>query len=102
MVMYSLKQFIRDLLLKLGNPFSFVSFSPQHRTLIDLKPYDWVLHVGANIGQELSLYHIIGPERVIWIEPDKIAFKKLKFRDFYYNYRQYLNIISPEEINKIF
>ena len=32
---------------------------------------------------------------------DKKNFKKLKFRDFYYNYREYLNIISPEEINKI-
>ena len=33
---------------------------------------------------------------------NKKNFKKLKFRDFYYNYREYLNIISPEEINKIF
>lgn len=32
----------------------------------------------------------------------KKNFKKLKFRDFYYNYREYLNIISAEEINKIF
>ena len=84
MIVYSLKQFIRDLLLKSGNPFNFVSFSPQHRMLIDLKPYDWVLHIGANVGQELSLYHIIGPERVIWIEPDKLAFKKLKLRGFFY------------------
>jgi predicted O-methyltransferase YrrM len=29
-------------------------------------------------------------------------FKKLKFRDFYYNYKEYLNIINSEEINKIF
>jgi predicted O-methyltransferase YrrM len=33
---------------------------------------------------------------------NKKNFKKLKFRDFYYNYRVYLNIISAEEINKIF
>ena len=33
---------------------------------------------------------------------NKKNFKKLKFRDFYYNYREYLNIISEEEINKIF
>ena len=33
---------------------------------------------------------------------NKKNFKKLKFRDFYYNYREYLNIISAEEINKIF
>jgi len=32
----------------------------------------------------------------------KNNFKKLKFRDFYYNYREYLNIINSEEINKIF
>lgn len=29
-------------------------------------------------------------------------FNKLKFKDFYYNYREYLNIINSEEINKIF
>jgi predicted O-methyltransferase YrrM len=29
-------------------------------------------------------------------------FKKLKFRDFYYNYKEYLNIINSEEIYKIF
>jgi predicted O-methyltransferase YrrM len=33
---------------------------------------------------------------------NKKNFKKLKFRDFYYNYREYLNIISAQEINKIF
>jgi predicted O-methyltransferase YrrM len=33
---------------------------------------------------------------------NKKNFKKLKFRDFYYNYREYLNIIRAEEINKIF
>jgi predicted O-methyltransferase YrrM len=33
---------------------------------------------------------------------NKKNFKKLKFRDFYYNYREYLNIINSEEINKIF
>lgn len=32
----------------------------------------------------------------------KNNFKKLKFRDFYYNYKEYLNIINSEEINKIF
>jgi FkbM family methyltransferase len=79
-MVYNLKQYVRDLLLRLGNPFDFVNFSPQHRVLIDLKPYDSVLHIGANVGQELSLYHIIGPKRVIWIEPDKTAFLKLKRR----------------------
>tara|TARA_B110000503_G_scaffold40365_1_gene66308 strand:+ start:789 stop:1469 length:681 start_codon:yes stop_codon:yes gene_type:complete len=29
-------------------------------------------------------------------------FKKLQFRNFYYNYKEYLNIIDVEEINKIF
>jgi hypothetical protein len=79
-MIYNLKQYVRDLLLRLGNPFNFVSFSPQHRVLIDFKPYDQVLHIGANVGQELSLYHMIGPKRVIWIEPDKTAFLKLKRR----------------------
>ncbi len=89
-MVYNLKQFIRDLLLWLGNPFNFVSYSPQHRILIDLKPYDSVLHIGANIGQELSLYNIIRPKRVIWIEPDKAAFRKLKRRGRFY--RKFENI----------
>lgn len=87
---YSLKQFIRDLLLRLGNPFNFASFSPQHRVLLDFKPYDSILHIGANIGQELSLYDLIRPTRVIWIEPDKMAFRKLKRRGFFY--RKFENI----------
>lgn len=29
-------------------------------------------------------------------------FSKLQFRDFYYNYKEYLNIIDAEDINKIF
>lgn len=84
MVIYNLKQLVRDLLLKSQNPFNIVNFSPQHRMLIDLKPYDSILHIGANIGQELSLYHLISPERVVWIEPNKAAFKKLKLRGFFY------------------
>lgn len=81
---YDLKQFVRDLLLRYGNPFNIVGFSPQHKMLIELKPYESVLHIGANIGQELSLYHLIGPKRVIWIEPDEVSFKKLKFRGYFY------------------
>jgi FkbM family methyltransferase len=90
MLTYNLKQFLRDLLLKFGNPFNIASFSPQHKMLIELKPYDSVLHIGANIGQELSLYHFIGPKRVIWIEPDRVAFKKLKIRGYFY--RKFENI----------
>ena len=84
MCAYNMKQIIRDILLKLGNPFNLVSFSPQHEKLIDLSPYSTVLHIGANIGQELSLYHHIRPSKVIWIEPDKRAFKILKLRSFFY------------------
>jgi FkbM family methyltransferase len=84
MKFYTLKQFFRDLLLRLENPFGIVDFSPQHKLLIDLKPFDSILHIGANVGQEFSLYHLIGPERVVWIEPDKVSFKKLKFRGLFY------------------
>jgi len=90
MITYNSKQFVRDLLLRLGNPFNIASFSPQHKMLIELKPYDSVLHIGANIGQELSLYHFIGPKRVIWIEPDKAAYNKLKLRGYFY--RKFKNI----------
>ena len=33
---------------------------------------------------------------------DKIDFKKLKFRDYYYNYTKYMNIISEEELLNMF
>lgn len=90
MIIYNVKQYIRDALLRIGNPCNFVSFSPQHKTLLELKPYSSILHIGANIGQELSLYHLIRPKRVIWIEPDEKAFKKLKLRAFFY--RKFENI----------
>lgn len=80
MKVYNFKQFIRDLTLYFGNPFNLFDFSPQHQTLIELRPYKSVLHIGANIGQELSLYRYMNVEKVIWIEPDKEAFKKLKRR----------------------
>jgi predicted O-methyltransferase YrrM len=36
------------------------------------------------------------------LDIDTKNFRKLQFRDFYYNYKEYLNIINVEEINKIF
>jgi hypothetical protein len=29
-------------------------------------------------------------------------FKKLKYKDFYYNYKKYLNVINYEDIKNIF
>jgi FkbM family methyltransferase len=80
MNVYNFKQYIRDLALYVGNPFDLFDFSPQHQALIELHPFNSVLHIGANIGQELSLYNYMNVEKVIWIEPDEQAFKKLTKR----------------------
>lgn len=52
---YKLKQLIRDIFLYFGNPLRLFDFSPQHKKLIELGPFDSILHIGADIGQELSL-----------------------------------------------
>jgi FkbM family methyltransferase len=84
MLFYNIRQIIRDLWLNLGNPFGIFGFSPQHRTLLDFKPYDSVLHVGANTGQEMSLYNYMKIKNVIWVEPDQDAFRKLVMRGKFY------------------
>lgn len=84
MVIYRFKQLIRDAFLYIGNPFNLFSFSPQHKKLIELGPYNSVLHIGADIGQELSLYKFIGVKRIIWVEPNKKSILKLKLRTLFY------------------
>jgi FkbM family methyltransferase len=84
MFFYNFKQSIRDFILKIGNPFKLANFSPQHKKLIDLGPYDQVLHIGANTGQEFSLYNFLRVKSVIWIEPDKQAFRKLRSKGLFY------------------
>lgn len=84
MLWYRLRQFIRDSFLYFGNPFNLFSFSPQHKKLIDLGPYNSVLHIGADIGQELSLYKFIGVKKIVWVEPNKKSISKLKLRAFFY------------------
>jgi FkbM family methyltransferase len=78
---------------------NIASFSPQHESLIKYGPYETVLHIGANIGQELSLYNFIGVSSVIWIEPDKRAIDRLKFRSkFYRNFRNiFINAFISEK-----
>ena len=84
MLFYNFKQSIRDFILNIGNPFKLVNFSAQHKKLIDLGPYDQVLHIGANTGQEFSLYNFLRVKSIIWIEPDKQAFKKLRSKGIFY------------------
>jgi len=82
---------------------NIANFSPQHKSLIKFGPYETVLHIGANIGQELSLYNWIGVNSVIWIEPDERAISRLKFRSKFY--RSFINIFInafiSEESNEI-
>lgn len=82
--MYNIKQVIRDFVLKTGNPFKLANFSPQHKKLIELGPYDYVLHIGANTGQEFSLYDFIKVKIIIWVEPESRAFIKLRLKGFFY------------------
>jgi FkbM family methyltransferase len=87
---YHFKQLIRDSILFLGNPFNLAKFSPQHKKLIELGPFDTVLHIGANTGQEMSLYKYIGLKRAVWVEPDEKAFFWLKLRSKFYKIETYL------------
>ncbi len=100
---YNLKQFLRDTILYFGNPMNIANFSPQHQYLIKYGPYEQVLHIGANIGQELSLYNWIGVNSVIWIEPDERAISRLKFRSkFYRNFRNiFINAFISEKSGEI-
>ena len=71
----------------------------------------WKNIVEARTNPELDTYTCFADQGIgiIFNRPNrnkliisKNNFNKLKFRDFYYNYREYLNIIYSEEINKIF
>lgn len=84
MFIYFLKQIVREIFLYIGNPLNIFDFSPQHLKLIESGPFDSVLHIGADIGQELALYKFIGVRRVIWIEPNKKSMLKLKIRSLFY------------------
>jgi FkbM family methyltransferase len=82
---------------------NIANFSPQHESLIKYGPYEIVLHIGANIGQELSLYNWIGVNSVVWVEPDEQAMSRLRFRSkFYRNFiNVFINAFISEESNKL-
>ena len=90
------------MILYFGNPKKIAKFSPQHEYLIKHGPYEMVLHIGANIGQELSLYKLIGVNSVVWVEPDKRAINRLKFRSkFYSNFENiFINAFISDTSNK--
>lgn len=56
---------------------------------IFLKEVNGVIHIGANEGQEREHYKKYGLQKVLWIEADPEAFKKLKK-----NISQYKNQIA--------
>jgi len=67
-----------------------MNFSPQHKRLLELGPYNQVLHIGANCGQEFSLYDFMGVTSIVWIEPEKRSLSKLKLKSiFYLNIKNY-------------
>jgi FkbM family methyltransferase len=77
---YHLRQLIRDLVLLSGNPFDLANFSLQHQTLRNLAPFDNLVHIGANTGQEMAMYRFFKFTNVVFIEPDVRAFRFLKLR----------------------
>jgi FkbM family methyltransferase len=101
---YHLKQIIRDLVLLTGNRFNVSSFSPQHKILRDLAPFDNLVHIGANTGQEMAMYLYFKIENIIWIEPDPRAFKLLKLRWLVYGrkgkvIRSLIDDVSGKTVN---
>ena len=74
---YRVKMVIRDLFLRAGNPFQIVSFSPQHKRLYELSPFEVVVHVGADTGQESVFYEFIKSKKVLWIEANPETFEIL-------------------------
>ena len=56
----------------------------------------YVIHADQGIGMILKR-----PNRKL-LELDVNNFKKLKYRDFYYNYKKYLNIIYHKNLKNIF
>jgi len=74
---YRFKMVIRDLILQVGNPFQIVSFSPQHKRISELSPFEVVVHVGADTGQESVFYEYIKSKKVFWIEANPNTFEIL-------------------------
>ncbi len=75
--LYQLKMTIRDLILWAGNPFHMVSFSPQHKRIQELSPFDTIVHVGADTGQESVFYEYLRTRRVFWIEANPNTYEIL-------------------------
>lgn len=105
MIIYNLKQIIRDIFLYFGNPSGVFKFSPQHKKLIEYGPYKEIIHVGANIGQELSLYNYMQAEKVYWVEADDQAINILRLRCMLYRkirhviIKEFLSDLSGKEVN---
>ena len=105
MIIYHLRQIIRDIFLYFGNPGGVFKFSPQHEKLIEYGPYKEIIHVGANIGQELSLYNYLQTQKVYWVEADDHATKILRLRCMLYRkinhviIKEFLSDLSGKEVN---
>jgi hypothetical protein len=44
------------------------SFSPKHKILRDLGPFDNLVHIGANTGQEMAMYYFFKIKNVVYID----------------------------------
>lgn len=58
-----------------------------------LKEVNGVIHIGANEGQEREHYNKYGLQKVLWIEADPEAFKKLKKNISQYKNQTALNYL---------
>jgi predicted O-methyltransferase YrrM len=66
----------------------------ESRTKLEIDTY--VIHADQGIGMILNR-----PNRKL-LELDTNNFKKLKYKDFFYNYKEYLNVVYYEDLKNIF
>jgi hypothetical protein len=104
---YHLRQLFRDFVLLNGNLFDLANFSPQHQTLRHLAPFDNLVHIGANTGQEMAMYRFFKINNVVFIEPDIRAFCFLKLRWLVYGrkgkvIRSLIDDVSGKTVNFFF
>jgi FkbM family methyltransferase len=69
-----------------------------------LKEVNGVIHIGANEGQEREHYNKYGLQKVLWIEADPEAFKKLKKNISQYKNQTALNylVLDKKKINNFY
>lgn len=69
------------------------------KVVVNLKTRENINTLTCKIDMSVAVINIQQNKKKLNIET--IDFKDLKFRDYYYNYKEYMNIIDYEELLKI-